>query len=45
MYAKKLFEGSLVITLTFYIVDVEPVEKIDIEDFQKQLFVYDFRKN
>jgi hypothetical protein len=45
MYERGIFKNQLVISLTFSIdhQDVKPVEIIKVGNFQKELYVYDFR--
>jgi hypothetical protein len=43
MYKEGYFDGKLVISLSFKISGVEPSEIYELNNFQKQLLVYDFR--
>jgi hypothetical protein len=45
LYDEGHFEGCLVIALTFEIKDLEPDKIIKVANFQKELYVYDFKNN
>jgi tRNA G46 methylase TrmB len=43
LYKEQAFEGCLVLSLSFAIKGLEPVDEYIIKGFQKKLYVYDFR--
>ncbi|WP_340201691.1 hypothetical protein [Ascidiimonas sp. W6] len=43
LYKEKAFDGCLVLSLTFAINGIEPIDEFMIKGFQKKLYVYDFR--
>ena len=43
LYREQKLKGCLFISLTFTLTDITPTETIALSNWQKQLFVYDFR--
>lgn len=43
LYNEKAFDGCLLLSLSFAIKDLEPIDEYMIKGFQKKLYVYDFR--
>jgi SAM-dependent methyltransferase len=45
LYKEGKFSGKLVVCLSFAISDAKPTETIPVSNWQKQVYVYDFRSN
>jgi hypothetical protein len=43
LYSRDYFKGHVLISLTFEIDGVQPTEVFTVENFQKRIYVYDFR--